>query len=38
MSSDSIIPDRENLRRALRWITEQDKPNLQLIDEASPPF
>jgi hypothetical protein len=35
---ETILPEKENLRRAIRWITEKDKPTLQLIEEASVRF
>ncbi len=38
MGEGSILPERENLRRAIRWISEQDKPTLQVIEEASVRF
>lgn len=33
--SHELLPEKENLRRAIRWISEHDKPTLQLIEEAS---
>lgn len=35
---ETILPDKENLRRAFRWLTEKDNPTLQLIEEASVRF
>jgi hypothetical protein len=35
MSNNTIIPDGENLRRALRWISEQGSHSLPVIEEAS---
>ena len=32
---ETILPEKENLRRAIRWITEQDEPTLPIIEEAS---
>jgi len=34
----SILPDRENLRQAVRWISEQPKRDAQTIEEASRRF
>jgi hypothetical protein len=31
----SILPDRENLRQAVRWISEQPKRDAQTIEDAS---
>ncbi len=38
MSNDSILPEGENLRRALRWISDKGSHSLQVIDEASMRF
>lgn len=38
MSNESLLPEKENLRRAVRWISEQDKTTLQVIEEASVRF
>lgn len=35
MSNESILPEGENLRRAIRWISEKGSHSLQVIDEAS---
>jgi hypothetical protein len=35
MSSNSILPEGENLRRALRWISEKGSHSLAVIEEAS---
>jgi len=35
MSSNTILPEGENLRRALRWISEQGSHSLPVIEEAS---
>jgi hypothetical protein len=35
MGEGSILPENENLRRALRWLTEQEKVDLQAIEAAS---
>jgi hypothetical protein len=35
MGDESILPEKENLRRALRWLTEQDKVDFQAIEAAS---
>ena len=35
MMSHELLPEKENLRRAIRWLTEQDQPTLQRIEEAS---
>jgi hypothetical protein len=36
--SETILPEKENLRRAIHWIAEQDQPTLQHIEEASVRF
>ena len=38
MGTDSILPDGEDLRRAVRWITEQENHTLPVIEEASVRF
>ena len=38
MANDSILPEGESLRRAVRWISEQDKATMQVIEEASVRF
>ena len=35
MSNDSILPEGDNLRRAIRWISEKGSHSLAVIDEAS---
>ncbi len=35
MSNNTILPDGENLRRALRWISEKGSHSLPVIEEAS---
>ena len=35
MSNNTILPEGENLRRALRWISEQGSHSLPVIEEAS---
>ena len=36
--SHELLPEKENLRRAIRWLSEHEKPALQLIEEASVRF
>ena len=31
---ETILPEKENLRRAVRWISEQGTFSLQVVDEA----
>lgn len=38
MSSESILPEKENLRRAVRWISEQGTFTLKVVEEASVRF
>jgi hypothetical protein len=38
MSNNTILPDGENLRRALRWISEKGSHSLPVIEEASMRF
>jgi hypothetical protein len=38
MSNNTILPEGENLRRALRWISEQGSHSLPVIEEASVRF
>ena len=38
MSNNSILPEGENLRRALRWISEKGSHSLSVLDEASMRF
>lgn len=38
MSEQHILPDGENLRRAIHWLSEQGGPTMLLIDEASQRF
>lgn len=38
MSNNTILPDGENLRRALRWISEKGSHSLSVIEEASVRF
>jgi len=35
MSNNTILPEGENLRRALRWISEKGSHSLAVIEEAS---
>ena len=35
MSNNTILPEGENLRRALRWISEKGSLSLPVIEEAS---
>jgi len=35
MSDNTIMPDGENLRRALRWISEKGSHAMPVIEEAS---
>jgi hypothetical protein len=35
MSNNTILPDGEDLRRALRWISEKGSHSLPVIEEAS---
>lgn len=35
MSHNTILPEGENLRRALRWISEKGSHSLAVIEEAS---
>jgi hypothetical protein len=35
MGNESILPEKEDLRRALRWLTEQENIDLQAIEAAS---
>jgi len=35
MSNKTILPDGEDLRRALRWISEKGSHSLSVIEEAS---
>ena len=32
---ESILPEKENLRRAVRWISEQGTFSVKVVDEAS---
>jgi len=38
LSGDSVLPEKENLRRAVRFISEQADYSLQTIEEASRRF
>ena len=31
---ETILPEKENLRRAVRWISEQGMFSVQVVDEA----
>ena len=33
--SETILPEKENLRRAVRWISEQGTFSVKVVDEAS---
>jgi hypothetical protein len=35
MGDESLLPEKENLRRALRWLSEEGKIDLQAIEAAS---
>ena len=35
---DSIVPESDDLRRAVRWISEQGRCTLEVIEEASRRF
>lgn len=35
MGDQSILPEKENLRRAIRWLSEHGNVDLQVIEEAS---
>lgn len=35
MSKDGILPEKENLRRAVKWISDQGNFGLKVIEEAS---
>ena len=32
---ETILPEKENLRRAVRWISEQGTFSVKVVDEAS---
>lgn len=34
MTSSSIIPEGENLRKAVRWISDQGSFSLKVVEEA----
>ena len=38
MSRESLIPHGESLRRAVRWLGEQPKPDAAAIEEAARRF
>ncbi len=38
MVGDAILPEKENLRRAVKWISGQRCFNLKVIEEASVRF
>ncbi len=38
MSSGNILPDKEDLRRAVKWIAGQGEFSLKVIEEASVRF
>lgn len=38
MAADSPVPKRENLRRAIRWLSDHGEYTLEAIDEASRRF
>ena len=38
MSDSSLIPEGENLRRAIQWISEQHKHDSKTIEAASVQF
>ena len=38
MSDSSLIPEGENLRRAIQWISEQNKHDAKTIESASVQF
>jgi hypothetical protein len=35
MGDASLLPEKENLRRAIRWLSEHGNVDLQAIEEAS---
>ncbi|MBE9503227.1 MAG: hypothetical protein IME96_03545 [Proteobacteria bacterium] len=38
MSKEGILPEKENLRRAVKWISDQGNFSLKVIEEASVRF
>jgi hypothetical protein len=38
MGSGSVVPDHEDLRRAVRWLGEQGRCTPALVEEASQRF
>ena len=38
MGSSTILPDKENFRRALKWISGQGEFSLKVVEEASVRF
>jgi hypothetical protein len=35
MGDESLLPEKENLRRAVRWLSEHGNVDFQAIEEAS---
>jgi len=35
MSNNPILPDKEDLRKAVKWISDQGEFSLKVVDEAS---
>ena len=38
MSDSSFLPEGENLRRAIQWISEQPQRNVKVLETASVKF
>jgi hypothetical protein len=38
MSDSSFLPEGENLRRAIQWISEQPQHTVKVLEEASVKF
>lgn len=38
MVNDGILPEGEDLRRAVRWLSEQESYTLEAVEEASRRF
>lgn len=38
MGSSTILPDKENFRRAVKWISGQGEFSLKVVEEASVRF
>ncbi|MDT8317197.1 MAG: hypothetical protein RQ824_04290 [bacterium] len=35
MSNNPLLPDKEDLRKAVKWISRQGEFSLKIVDEAS---